>query len=144
VVRAVDLNTEFISTKYSISNNISLQHIQSAAIIQHKIFSKEEYSRGHCSTKYLFSRDIPGQNIQLGRIFPWTLQYKISIQQEIFQVVIYSVSKNIPLQYIQSAAILQYKIFSEQAYSSTAYSVSRGIAVQNIQSARIFQYKIFN
>jgi hypothetical protein len=51
---------------------------------------------------------------------------------------------DIPVQNIQSAGLVQYKLFSQQGYSSTKYSVSRISPVQNIQSVGIFQYKLFN
>jgi hypothetical protein len=49
-----------------------------------------------------------------------------------------------PVQNIHSAGIFQYKIFSQQEYSSINDSFSRNIPVQNIQSAGIFQYKSFS
>jgi hypothetical protein len=66
----------------------------------------------------------------------------------------YLVSKDVPVQNIQSARTFQYKIFSKQGNSRTKCSVSRNIPVQNIQSGDIpvkniqsvgtFQYKIFS
>jgi hypothetical protein len=56
----------------------------------------------------------------------------------------YAVSRNIPVQNIQSVEIFQCKIYSQHEYSSAKYAVSKDIPVQNMQSVRIFQYKIFS
>jgi hypothetical protein len=72
-------------------------------------------------------------------------QYKVFSQYG-YSSTKYSVSRDIPVQNIQSVRIFQYKVFSQYGYSSTKYSVSRDIPVQSIQSVpvRIFQYKIFS
>jgi hypothetical protein len=36
--------------------------------------------------------------------------------------------------------MFQYKMFSQEGYSSTKYSARKDIPVQNIQPVRIFQY----
>ena len=41
----------------------------------------------------------------------------------------------------RNGGIIQYKIFSQEEYSSTKYSVSRDILVQNMQTGRTFKYE---
>ena len=81
------------------------------------------------------SRSGTPTNYSVSRIF----KDKIFIQQG------YSVSRDIPVQIIQSVGKFQYKTFSQQGYSSTNYSVKyetfsqQGyVPVQNIQSVGIY------
>ena len=73
-------------------------NIQSVRIFQYKIFSQQGHS----------------------------FQYKIFGKQG-YSSTKYSVSRDIPVGYIQSPGISEYKIFGKQGYSSGKYSVSRGI-----------------
>jgi hypothetical protein len=78
----------------------------------------------------IFSQDIPVQNVQSARR---VAQYKIIQSVRIFQYKIIQVSKDTPVQNIQS-----------DGYSRTKCPVSKGGSVHNIQLVRIFQYPVQN
>jgi hypothetical protein len=56
----------------------------------------------------------------------------------------YRVSKDGPVETIQSARIFQFKVFSRSGYSSTKYLASKDIPRRNIHLVEIFQYKIYS